>query len=84
MNNVRKKQHNAKDAGEQCETNYNTMLKMQMNNVTGITTHTRDADEQWERNNNTMLEMQVSSVFLVCLIQSTSIYFLTGTFVRRN
>ena len=38
MNNVRKKQHNARDADEQCEINNNTMIEMQMKNVRGITT----------------------------------------------
>jgi len=29
-------------------------------------------------------QLQVSSVFLACLIQSTSLYYLTGTFIGRS
>jgi len=38
VNTVREQQRNARDADEQCETNNNTMLEMQMNNVRRITT----------------------------------------------
>jgi len=31
-----------------------------------------------------ILQLKVSSVFLTCLIQSTSLYFLTDTFIGRS